>query len=121
VSPRVLIVDDNEAFLEAASVLLERESVNVVGVARTTDRALALAGQLLPDVILVDVNLGAESGLELAGRLAEQVSGSPVILISTHAEADLDDLIATSAAIGFLPKSDLSSDSIRLILDSRWG
>lgn len=114
--PRVLIVDDNVSFLEAASVLLEREAVNVVGVASTTPRALALAAQLRPDVVLVDINLGAESGLDLAERLAGRAGSPQVILISTHAEADLADLIANSPALGFLPKSDLSGDALRRIL-----
>jgi len=119
VSPRVLIVDDNKSFLDAASVLLEREALSVVGVASTSEEALTLADELAPDVILVDINLGAESGLDLTALLAERASRSAVILVSTHAEADLADLIAESAAIGFVPKADLSADSIRRILDVR--
>ena len=46
-------------------------------------------------------------------------AGLAMILISTHAEADFADLIAESPATGFLPKSELSADAIRRILDGR--
>jgi DNA-binding NarL/FixJ family response regulator len=116
---RVLIVDDNVSFLGAARVLLEREGMSVVGVAETTADALQRAGELRPDVILVDISLGLESGFALARRLVE--GGGPgestVLLISTHGQADFADLIAESPAAGFVPKSDLSADAIRRIVD----
>lgn len=120
---RVLIVDDNRSFLDAARVLLEREGVSVVGVCSTAAEALRKAEELQPDVALVDVMLAGESGFELARNLVEHVrdGGPAVILVSTHVEADFGDLIAESPAIGFLPKSELSADAIRLILDGRSG
>jgi DNA-binding NarL/FixJ family response regulator len=121
VTLRVLIVDDNKSFLDAARGLLEREGLRVAGVASTAAEARRRAEELRPDVVLVDITLGAESGFELARRLAEQArdGGSAMILISTHAEADFADLIAESPATGFLPKSELSADAIRGILDGR--
>jgi DNA-binding NarL/FixJ family response regulator len=117
----VLIVDDNGAFLGAARGLLEREGLNVVGVASTSEAARQKAAELRPDVVLVDISLGRESGFELARLLAESNgAGRPeVILISTHAEADFADLIAESPATGFLPKSELSADAIRRIVAAR--
>jgi len=115
-----VIVDDNGAFLEAASGLLQREGVVVAGVASTTAEALRLTEALRPDVVLVDVMLGSESGLDLARRLARGSSGARVILTSTHAEADLAELIADSPAIGFVPKSRLSAAEVeRLVGASR--
>jgi DNA-binding NarL/FixJ family response regulator len=118
---RVVIVDDSDPFLDAARVLLERQGVSVVGVASTTAEALGRAGQLRPDVVLVDIKLAGESGFECARRLDEDdnVVVPAVILISTHAEEDLADLIAESPAAGFLPKSELSADAIHRILDRR--
>ena len=89
---RCLLVDDNEAFLEAASLLLEREGVTVVGVASTIAEALRQARALRPDVILVDIGLGDESGFDLARLLARdgQVGqGADVILISTRGRSRL--------------------------------
>ena len=116
---RCLIVDDSSSFLEAAQALLEREGLSVVGVASSGEEALRYADELRPDVVLVDISLRGESGFEVARRLvgdAEEV-GSKVILISTHSESDFADLIAVSPAIGFMPKSDLSADAIRRMVN----
>jgi len=117
----VLIVDDNRLFLDAARGLLERQGLRVVGVAATSAEALRRAEELRPEVVLVDITLGGESGFDLARRLAEhhQGAGPVVILISTHAEADFADLIAESPAAGFVPKPELSADAIRRIVDGR--
>jgi DNA-binding NarL/FixJ family response regulator len=117
----VLIVDDNAQFLDAARVLLQREGLTVAGVASTGAEALRQVSDLRPEVVLVDVFLGDESGLELAQRLVEdgRSGGATVILISTHAEDDLADLIAASPASGFLQKAELSADAVRRIIDQQ--
>jgi DNA-binding NarL/FixJ family response regulator len=119
VSLRVLIVDDNPSFLDAARALLQREGASVIGVASTSAQALREADRLPLDVVLVDIALADESGFELARRLAEQDRDGErvVVLISTHAEADLADLIAERPATAFLPKSALSADALRQIVD----
>ena len=115
----VLIVDDNWLFLEAARDRLEREGLRVVGVAATSAEALRRAEHLRPEVVLVDVMLGGESGFELARRLAarHQDGGPAVILISTYSAADFARPIAESPATGFLPKQQVSADAIRRIVD----
>ena len=115
----ILIVDDSGLFLEAARDRLEREGMRVVGVAATSAEALRRAEELRPEVVLVDVMLGGESGFELARQLAahHQDSGPTVILISTYAAADFARPIADSPAAAFLPKQELSADAIRRIVD----
>ena len=115
---RCLIIDDSPSFLRAARGLLERQGIAVVGTASTGAEAVALATELRPDVTLLDIDLGAESGFEIAARLHQQCSQPPlpVILISTHAEEDYADLIGSSSVVGFLPKVDLSADAIRDLL-----
>ena len=109
-----LIVDDNAQFLETASGLLERQGVTVVGVASHISDALLMARDLQPDVSLVDIDLGEESGLDLAYRLTTTpgITASPVILISAYSEIDYADLIEASPAIGFLSKSELSGRAV---------
>ena len=115
---RVLIVDDNGAFLYAARRLLAREGLQVVGIASTEAEALRRTAQLRPDVVLVDVELAEESGFEVARRLDERGPDGPaVILVSTHAEEDLAELVDGSPAIGFLPKATLSAEAIQRMLD----
>jgi DNA-binding NarL/FixJ family response regulator len=114
---RSLIVDDNTHFLTAARDLLEREGVEVVGVASSGAEALQLADMLRPDVALVDIDLGDESGLDLARRLVgADGERSRVVLISAYSENDFADLIAASPAVGFLSKAELSAAKIEEVL-----
>jgi CheY-like chemotaxis protein len=120
---RCLIVDDSTDFVNAARGLLEHHGITVVGVASTSAEALRCFEELRPDVTLVDVHLGRENGFELAEQLHR--SGlprpSPVIMISTHSEQDLADMIATSPAIGFVGKIALTPDAIRDLVDAATG
>jgi DNA-binding NarL/FixJ family response regulator len=115
---RCLLVDDNTALLEAMRLHLEWEGVTVVGIASSTAEALRQARALCPDVVLVDIALGDESGFDLVRRLADHGSYGQmtVILISTGSEADYAELIAESPAAGFLPKAEVSATAIRRIL-----
>ena len=120
---RCIIVDDSARFLEAARAVLEYDGIQVVGTASTSAEALDLVARLRPDVTLVDIDLGAESGLRLAARLAEQENGAPgpLIMISAHSEEDYADLIAASPAIGFLSKTALSGAAVRETLGEAGG
>jgi DNA-binding NarL/FixJ family response regulator len=118
VSLRCLIVDDNALFLEGAAALLRREGLDVIGVASNSAQAIQLVSELRPDVTLVDIDLGDEDGLEVARRLSDDAAvQSKVILISTHSEEDLAHLIAMSPALGFVPKTRLSAQAIRDLLE----
>jgi DNA-binding NarL/FixJ family response regulator len=112
-----VIVDDSPLFVEGATGLLEREGLEVVGVASNTTEAIRLIEELQPDVALVDIDLGEEDGFELARRLVDNAVHSKVILVSTHPEEDLVHLIATSPAIGFVAKMRLSAEAIRATLE----
>jgi DNA-binding NarL/FixJ family response regulator len=120
---RCLIVDDSPSFLEAARVLLEREGLDVAGVAANGEEAVRRVKELRPDVVLVDLMLGDESGFDVVARLAAESNGDGLttILISTDGAADFEDLLATSPAAGFVPKSELSGDAVRRIVEGRSG
>ena len=115
--PGYLIVDDNGHYAAAARDLLEREGVTVVGVAATSAEALKLAAERRPDVILVDIDLGEESGFDVATLLAAE-SATPIVLISAHSDLEFADLIAASPAVGFLSKSELSAAAVADLVDS---
>jgi CheY-like chemotaxis protein len=115
---RCLIVDDNAGFLDAASGLLQQEGMVVVGVASSAAEAIRHVAELHPDVTLLDIDLGDESGFDLARRLTDDPGVDPgfLIMISSHAEDDFADLIESSPAIGFLGKPSLSADAIRRLV-----
>jgi CheY-like chemotaxis protein len=115
---RCVIVDDNPDFLDAAARLLERQGIDVVGVARSRSAGRNCVETLQPDVTLVDIDLGRECGFDFVEELHRSTPGAtpPVILISTHAEQDFAELIAASPAVAFLAKSALSGSAIREVL-----
>jgi CheY-like chemotaxis protein len=115
---RCLIVDDSPRFQQAARGLLERGGITIVGVASTGAEALERVVELRPDVTLVDIDLGGQSGFEVVRRLDHEADATPtrMILISTHAEDDYADLIAASPAVGFLAKTALSARAVRDLL-----
>jgi DNA-binding NarL/FixJ family response regulator len=115
---RCLIVDDSAAFCAAAQRVLEAAQITVVGTASTLATAVEAADALRPDLILVDIDLGGESGFDVVEALhaAHPEPCPAVILVSTHDEDDFADMVEASPAIGFLPKFGLSADSILRIL-----
>jgi len=117
-SLRCLIVDDSPRFGEEARGLLEQEGISVVGIAASGDEAVRLAKALRPDLALVDISLGEESGFDVARRLAESSSPEPpaIIFVSTYDEREFSGRIEASPALGFIAKTELSADRIRQLL-----
>jgi len=113
---RCVIVDDSSRFLESVGRLLEREGLEVVGVASSSAQGIRRVEELKPDVTLVDVALGEESGFDLVKQI-----GSPTILISTSPAEEFGSLIEASPALGFLNKAHISARSIRELVDHKPG
>jgi two-component system, NarL family, nitrate/nitrite response regulator NarL len=108
-----VIIDDYQPFLKVARAKLERQGMAVVGVATNGAEALRQARKLSPDVALVDISLGVENGFDIAREISPYVGS--VILISSDDRYEDDhyaELIAGSAAVGFLSKAALSADVI---------
>ena len=118
VSVRCLIVDDNASFLAEARGLLEEHGFDVIGTARSGDDALKHVAEQRLDLALIDIDLGEESGIDVAQRILDTTSGlgPKIILISARDESEYGDLIETSPAVGFLAKRDLTAAAIRSLL-----
>lgn len=120
-SKSCLIVDDNEAFLAAASLLLERQGLKVAGVAASAEEALRQVERLRPDVVLLDISLGRDNGVDVAQRLVAEhlCDQAVVVLTSTRAEDDVSELIQDCPSASFLPKAELSAGAIAKIVTAR--
>ena len=90
--------------------------MTVAGVAGSGAEAVEQVRSLRPDVVLIDIRLGGESGFEAARQLAGGGGPATLIMISSHAEEDYADLIADSPTAGFLAKTELSAVAIRHVL-----
>jgi CheY-like chemotaxis protein len=115
---RCLIVDDNNHFCQVASDVLERGGIAIIGNASTSTEALRLIDEVQPDVALVDIVLGKESGVDLAEQLTAATFTEPTTVILMSASCDEEDvahLIVAGTAAAFLPKIDISGTAIREI------
>src|SRR3954453_2401560 len=108
VGHRVLIVDDHPSFRATARVLLEAEGFDVVGEAADGASALTEAGRLQPEVVLLDVQLPAIDGFDVAARLTGNDNSPVVILVSSRDSSDFGPLVTRSGARGVVPKGGLS-------------
>jgi DNA-binding NarL/FixJ family response regulator len=114
--PTVLIVDDHPSFRASAHALLEAEGFDVVGEAEDGASAVAAAGRLHPDVVLLDVQLPDTDGFEVARQLTANGSGTFVVLVSSRDGSDFGPLVEASGACGFVPKSELTGAAISALL-----
>lgn len=113
---RVFVVDDHDAYRRVAAAVVEATpGFAWAGDAAEPDAALdRIAGtDPLPDLVLVDVNLGPRSGLDLAGRLAACHPSLRVALISTLSADELPPEALSCGAVAYLSKSDLEPTTLR--------
>jgi DNA-binding NarL/FixJ family response regulator len=113
----VLIVDDHPSFRASARAVLESGEFEVVGEAADGAGALEAVRSLRPDVILLDVQLPDMEGFDVCAELERSNGWAPsIVLVSSRDMADYGDLVASSCAVGFLPKAEVSPEALSAIL-----
>jgi len=108
---RVMIVDDHPVFRDGLAASLDRlADVTVAGVAATGEEAIALAEELTPDVVLMDLNLPGISGVEATRRLT--AAGSPPAVLAVTMVDDDDTVLAAlrAGACGYVLKGSTGED-----------
>jgi DNA-binding NarL/FixJ family response regulator len=111
---RVLIVDDQAPFREAARTVVElTDGFEVVGEAETGEASVQAAGELKPDLVLMDVNLPGIDGLEATRQILANGAGSVVVLLlSTYEYDEYAPKAAESGAAAYIPKSEFEPDRL---------
>lgn len=97
--------------------MLEAAGFEVLGEADTGERGIAAARELVPDLVLLDLQLPGIDGLEVAARLTSGRRAPAVVLTSTRDGAELGSLVKRSGARGFIPKQELSGPAIAELLE----
>ncbi len=113
---RILVVDDHRIMREGLRGLLQFEpGFEIVGEAADGPQAIELAGQLEPDVVIMDVNLGVMSGIEATRQIVAQNPHVKVIGLSMHVDPEIGDAMRTAGAVAYLMKGGRSEDLIQTI------
>ncbi|MET7396630.1 response regulator transcription factor [Dactylosporangium sp. NPDC005572] len=113
---RVLLVDDHTLLLEAVSELLRMEDdIEIVGTAGDGGSAVAMAACVLPDIVLLDIEMPGETPQETLARIKEVSPASSVIALSMHDGAGLVREMLSAGARGYLHKSVSRQDLVAAI------
>jgi DNA-binding NarL/FixJ family response regulator len=112
----ILIVDDHAGFRASARRVLEAAGYEVMADAVDGDSGVAAAVDLGPDVVLLDLQLPDIDGFEVARRLERAGVASAIVLTSSRDRSDFGSLIDSSGARGFVPKAELSAESLAALL-----
>lgn len=116
----VLVVDDQAPFRLAAKAVLGRlEEFELVGEASSGPEAIALAEELGPALILMDINMPDISGIEATRRIVASHPQVVVVLCSTYAASDLPPEAAVSGARAYLHKEELGVNTLRRLWRER--
>lgn len=110
-SYRILVAEDDEAFLEALAAVLERDrSLKVVGRARNGREAVELAAELRPDLVVMDVEMPVLDGIEATRILHERMPDLPVLAISGHDYEERALEIRAAGAADYVRKARLEDE-----------
>lgn len=102
---RLLIVDDHQLFREGVSSLFDSSNIEIAGMAGNGDDAIALAKELTPDVILMDISMNGMNGIEATKIIRNEVPESKVIGLSMHNDKNYIKEMLEAGASGYLLKN----------------
>lgn len=118
----VAIVEDNPHLRYSLEVIVSRQStLRCVGAYSSAEEALAALPALVPDVILMDINLPGMSGVECVRRLAQSDLKSLIMMLTVNDDDDVIFDALSAGAIGYLLKPVLSKELVQSILDIHAG
>ena len=112
----LLVVDDHAEFRTSVRALLEADGFAVVGEAGTGAEAIRAAGDLVPDVVLLDIRLPDLDGISVAESMAALPVPPDVVLVSSRDRSVYGTRLVNARARGFLAKSELSGQALRGLL-----
>jgi DNA-binding NarL/FixJ family response regulator len=112
----ILLVDDHKIMRQGLSSLLQFENdLEVIAEAENGQRALEMAGQHKPDVIIMDVNMPVMNGIEATKILMKEMPHLKVIGLSMHLDGEAANAMREAGAVAFLTKGGPSEDLIAAI------
>ncbi|MBI3191289.1 MAG: response regulator transcription factor, partial [Pedosphaera parvula] len=118
----VLLADDHTVVRQGLCALLRSEpGIEVVGEAETGRQAVQLAGQLQPNVVVMDIAMPLLNGLEATRQIIHEVPGTRVIILSSYSDDEYIQRSTEAGASGYLIKQTAANDLIRGIREAHQG
>ncbi len=119
---RVLIADDHERVREGVRAFLEAaQGVELVGEARDGREALAMAVEIQPDVILLDVRMPVMDGMAALRGILERCPGAKVVMFSAHSDEAIVSLALGAGALGYVDKAAKPSELVDAVMAAASG
>jgi DNA-binding NarL/FixJ family response regulator len=116
---RVLIVDDQAPFREAARAVVERaKGFDLVAEAESGEDAVSQVDAIVPDLVLMDINMGGISGIEASTQITEAHPEVTIFLLSTYNVDDLPPDVASCGAAAYINKEDFGGRVLRTTWES---
>jgi two-component system response regulator DevR len=113
---RILLVDDHDIVrLGLMTLLNDQPDMEVIGEASTTGDAVKAAENLQPDVVLMDIRLPGEGGIEAAGQVTRRVPNSKVVMLTSFADDELVVRAIRAGAVGYVLKQVGNEELLRAI------
>jgi two-component system, NarL family, nitrate/nitrite response regulator NarL len=114
---RVLIADDDPLFLDALEAILGIEAqIEVAGRAHDGEEALRLAGELEPDVVLIDLSMPVVDGFEASKRIRAEAPDTAVVVLTGSSYAEDVAKAFEAGASGYVTKDRIANDLVRTVL-----
>ncbi|MEQ1884836.1 MAG: response regulator transcription factor [Bryobacteraceae bacterium] len=113
---RILLADDHTVVRKGFRLILSQEpDIEVIAEAGTGREAVRLAGELKPDVVILDIAMPDLNGVEATRRIIEADPGSRILILSMHKDAVYVRESLRAGAKGYLLKDSIDSDFLRAV------
>jgi two-component system response regulator NreC len=112
---RILLVDDHQMMRDGLRAVLEKEGLTVVGEAQNGHEAIALAHQLRPQIVVMDISIRELNGLDATRRVVAELPGMKVIGLSMNSDRRYVLAMFKAGAVGYLLKNSASNELIRAV------
>jgi DNA-binding NarL/FixJ family response regulator len=112
---RVLVVDDHRTFAELLSGALTSAGMETVGMAHSAAQAVAMAQEMQPDIVVMDIEMPRQDGLAATRRIREVAPDTVVAVVTAHRDPDWVVRAAQAGASAFIPKDGSLSEMIDVL------